>query len=49
MASLVQSYIYGTINTYDTTSNGFYVIKFISEAYMLQNNITIDGQVIFAS
>ena len=46
MASLVQSGMYGSINTYDTTTNGFYVIQLISEAYMLQNNTTIDGQVI---
>ena len=32
----------------DTTRNGFYVIQFISEAYTLQNNTTIDGQVIYA-
>ena len=27
--------------------NVFYVIQFISEAYTLQNNKTIDGQVIY--
>ena len=48
MASLVQSGMYGDINTNDTTTNGFYVIQFISEAYTLQNNTTIDGQVISA-
>ena len=37
-ASLVQSVMYGAINTYDTTTNVFYVIQFISEAYTLQNN-----------
>ena len=36
MASLVQSGMYGAINTDDTTTNGFYVIQFISEAYTLQ-------------
>ena len=46
MASLVQSGKYDSINTSDTTTNGFYVIKFISEAYTLQNNTTIDGQMI---
>ena len=44
MASLVQSGMYGDINTDDTTKNGFYVIKFIPEAYKLQNNTTIDGK-----
>ena len=36
MASLVQSGMYGAINKDDTTTNGFYVIKLISEAYTLQ-------------
>ena len=38
--------MYGAINTYDTTTNEFYVIKFLSEVYTLQNNTTIDGKVI---
>ena len=46
MASLFQSGMYGVINIDETTTNGFYVIKFISEAYTLQNNTQIDGQVI---
>ena len=46
MDSLVQSGMYGDNNTADNTTNGFYVIRFISEAYTLQNNTTIDGQVI---
>ena len=40
--------MYGDINTDDTTTNRFYVIQFIAEEYMLQNNTTIDGQVISA-
>ena len=48
MASFGKSVMYGSINTYDTTTNGFYVIQFISEAYTLQNNTKIDGQVIYA-
>ena len=48
MASLVQSVIFGSINTYENTSNGFYVILFVSEAYMLQNNAIINGKVISA-
>ena len=47
MASLVQSVKYGAINTHYTTTNGFYVIQFISEAYRLKNNTTIDGQIIY--
>ena len=46
MAPLVQSGMYGAINIDDTTTNGFYVIQYLSEAYTLQNNTTIDGQVI---
>ena len=48
MALLVESGKYGAINTTDTTSNGFYVIMFTSEAYTLQENTTIDGQIITA-
>ena len=48
MASLVKSSMYGAIDTYDTKTNGLYVIKLISEAYKIQNNKTIDGQVICA-
>ena len=48
MVSLVESGKYGTINTTDTTTNVFYVIMFTSKAYTLQDNTTIDGQVITA-
>ena len=48
MASLVQSGMYSDINTDATTKNVLYVIKLLSEAYILQNNTTIDGQVISA-
>ena len=46
MTSLAQSGMYGTINTDDLTTKGFYVIQFISEAYILKNNTQIYGQVI---
>ena len=36
MASLVKAGKHGFINTADTTTNGFYFIKFISEAYTIQ-------------
>ena len=48
MALLVQSGMYGAINTYYNISNVYYGIQFISEAYTLQNNTTINGQVISA-
>ena len=46
MASLVEPGKYGSINTTDTPTNEFYVIMFISGAYKLQENTTIDGQII---
>ena len=46
IASLVQLGMYGAINTDDTTTNVFYVIKFLSDAYTLKINTTIDEQVI---
>ena len=47
MDSLVQPGKYGVINTDDTTTNKFHVIQFISEAYTLDNNAQIDGQLIY--
>ena len=49
MASLVHSGMYGAINTDYNTSNGSYVIQFVSEACTLQNNTATDEQVIYAS
>ena len=46
MASLFESGNYGAINTTDTATNGFHVIMFTTEAYTLQDNTTIDGQII---
>ena len=48
MASLVESGKYGAINTTDTSANGFYVNMFTSGAYTLQENTTIDGQILIA-
>ena len=36
---------YGTINTTDTTTMGYYVIKCMSESYILQEETTCDGQI----
>ena len=47
MASSVQSGKYGAINRTDTVANGFYITMITSEAYTLQDNTTIDGQIIF--
>ena len=48
MALLVESEKYGTINTTDTKTNGFYVIMFTLEVYTLEDNTTIDGKIITA-
>ena len=48
MASLVESVTYGSINTTETSTNGFYAIMFTSGAYTLQENTTIYGQIINA-
>ena len=48
MASLVKSGKYVAINTTDTTTNVFYVIVFTSKAYTLQDNTTINEQIITA-
>ena len=48
MASLVESGKCGSIKTTDTSTNGFYVIMFTSGAYTLQENTTIDGQILIA-
>ena len=48
MVLLVESGRYGAINTTNTTTNGFCVIVFTSEAYILQYNTTIDVQIITA-
>ena len=48
MASLVESGKYGAINTTYTSTNVFYVIMFTSGAYTLQENTTIDGQILIA-
>ena len=48
LASLFQLGMYGAINTYDTTTNEWYVIQFLSDAYTLQSNKKIGGQVIYA-
>ena len=47
MASLVESGKYRAINTTDTSTYKFYVIMFTSGAYTLQENTTIDGQILF--
>ena len=48
MASLFQPVNYGVINTYDTTTNVFYVIQFISEVYTLNNNNKINWEIVSA-
>ena len=48
MASLFGSETFGCINTTGKITNVFYVIRFTSETYTLQDNTTIDGNIITA-
>ena len=45
MYSLVQTDKYGAINTTDTSTIGYYVIKFMPEPYTLQEETMCDGQI----
>ena len=45
MAYLVQIGKYGDINVEDPKTMGYYVIKYLSEAYTLQEEQTRDGKV----
>ena len=42
MDALLQTDKYGAINTIDTTTMGYYVIKFVSDSYTLQEETTCD-------
>ena len=46
MASLVESGKYVALIKTEISTNGFYVIMFTSGAYKLQENTTIDGQIL---
>ena len=45
MDALFQFGKYDTMNTTDTSKMGYYVIKFVSEAYTLQHYTTCDRQI----
>ena len=45
IASLVQPGEYGSMNTTDTSTMIYYVVKFFSEAYTLQYDTTYDDQI----
>ena len=45
MESLSQYGNCGDMNTTDTTKMGYYVIKFVSEAYNLKNDTTCNGKI----
>ena len=44
MSSLVNTCEYGAINTTDTKTMGYSVIKYVSEIFTLQEETAIDGQ-----
>ena len=46
MASLIKYGNYGYINTTGTSTMGYYVIKFVSETYTLQEDTTCEVQII---
>ena len=48
MESLVKSGKYAAMNTTETSTMGYYVIEFVSEAYNLQDDTTCDRQIISA-
>ena len=48
MTGLVQSSKYGAMNTTDSTTMGYYVINFASEAYTLQEDTKCDEKIITA-
>ena len=45
MDALLQAVQYGAINTIDTATMGYYVIKFISEPYTLQEETMCGGKI----
>ena len=45
MDSLVQTCKYGAINTNDTKTMRYYVVKYVSDTFTLQEDTTIDCQV----
>ena len=49
MSAVFHNVKYGAINTSDPTTMGYYVVKILSELYMLQDKKTVDKQVIQAS
>ena len=46
VSSLVNNGKYGAVKTADPTTPVYYVVKFISEPYMLQGNKTVNKQII---
>ena len=45
MESLVQTGKYGSINAADLTTIGYYVVKYVSYTFTLEEYITTDGKV----
>ena len=46
MSSLVKAGHYGAMNCNDPQVGNYYIIKFLSDPYTLQNEITVDGQIL---
>ena len=45
MDSLVQTVNYGTTNTSYPTTIGYYVVKYVMDAYILQEETKCDGKI----
>ena len=46
MASLVKTGRYGAINALDTTATGYYDVKYLSNAFKLQEDINTHGHTV---
>ena len=49
LSALFHNVEYGAINTSDLTTMGYYVVKYLSEPYMLQDKKNFDKKVINVS
>jgi hypothetical protein len=46
MAATIEKNSFGVVNTDDQRTDGFYVIKFLSKAYTLQEDITVNDELL---
>ena len=46
MGTFVTEYTYGAVNTNDSRTDGFYIVKFLSRPYTLQQDETYDNEIL---